>query len=286
MPEERDFDYVVGKLPRRDKDGHDTTGDRIGKGGRHRVDGTYSAVAYDLQVVDKDPTQKAPEPTAIVQRDVVEVEKQPTRYEDLPWYGQLIYDGIEMVMPYVVDGLVNLAGRGINAGITAVKRKAAEHRVAKREKRGQQNKTVTAYIEPSESAPMATTPEKATTVLDEIDAAYENYNINMTSEEAQKEFVDAFILRVLSEKKLWKIAHANIVDPAGNITDGRAMIDKLSSPLMLENINTILKNNPALLETWQTIALEDILGRELIVDSCYVPIEGQALRKNLMSLSV
>ena len=33
-------------------------------------------------------------------------------------------------------------------------------------------------------------------------------------------------------------------------------------------------------------ALEDILGRELIVDSCYVSIEGQALRKNLMSLSV
>ena len=33
MPEERDFDYVVGKLPRRDKDGNDTTGDRIGKVG-------------------------------------------------------------------------------------------------------------------------------------------------------------------------------------------------------------------------------------------------------------
>ena len=48
MSEERDFDYVVGKLPRKDKDGNDTTGDRIGKGGRHRGDGTYSAVAYDL----------------------------------------------------------------------------------------------------------------------------------------------------------------------------------------------------------------------------------------------
>ena len=280
MLEEKDFDYVVGKLPRRDKDGNDTTGDRIGKGGRHRDDGTYSAVAYDLEVVDEDPTKKAPEPTVIVQREVVEVEKQPTRYEDLPWYGQLICDGIEMVMPYVVDGLVNLTERGINAGISAIKRKAAEHKVAKRKKRIQQKKEVTAHIEPSESAHMATT------VLDEIDAAYENYSINMTSEEAQKEFMDAFILRVLSEKKLWKIAHANIVDPAGNITDGRAMIDKLSSPLMLENINTILKNNPALLETWQTIALEDILGRELIVDSCYVPIEGQDLRKNLMSLSV
>ena len=107
----------------------------------------------------------------------------------------------------------------------------------------------------------------------------------MTSEEAQKEFVDAFILRLFSEKKLWKIAHANIVDSAGNITDARAMIDKLSSPMMLENINTILTNNPTLLETWQTIALEDLLGRELIVDSCYVPIEGQVLKENLMSLS-
>lgn len=64
------------------------------------------------------------------------------------------------------------------------------------------------------------------------------------------------------------------------------MIDKMSSPLMLKNINTILKNNPVLLETQQNIALEDILGRELIVDSYYVPIEGQALRKNLISLSV
>lgn len=107
----------------------------------------------------------------------------------------------------------------------------------------------------------------------------------MTGEEVQKEFVDAFVLRLLSEKKLWKIAHANIIDSAGNITDGHAMINKLSSPLMLENINTILNNNLALLETWQTIALEDILGRELIEDFRYVPIEGQALKENLMSLS-
>ena len=128
-------------------------------------------------------------------------------------------------------------------------------------------------------------PEKKHDVLDEIYVAYENYSINMTSEEAQKEFVDAFILRLLSEKKLWKIAHANIVDSTGNITDSRAIIDKLSSPLMLKNINTILSNNPALLETWQTVALEDILGRKLIVDSCYVPIEGQDLRENLMSRS-
>lgn len=45
---------------------------------------------------------------------------------------------------------------------------------------------------------MIAMPEKKHDVLDEIYVAYENYSINMTSEEAQKEFVDAFILRLLS----------------------------------------------------------------------------------------
>ena len=278
---------LVGKLPRKDKDGNDTTGDRIGKGGRHRGDGTYSAVAYDLEVVDEDPTKVVPpEPQVIVRREVVEVEKRPTRYEDLPWYQQLIVDGIKQALPIIVDRAVDGAfywvGRGWNAAVNYGKRKIAERKIAK----PMPQKNAATHTEAQKSSMAVATPEKITSALDEIDAAYENYSVNMTSEEAQKEFVDAFILRLLSEKKLWKIAHANIVDSAGNITDGRAMLDKLSSPLMLENINTILKNNPVLLETWQTIALEDILGRELIVDSCYVPIEGQALRKNLMSLSV
>lgn len=69
MPDGRDFDYVVGKLPR--KEGNDTTGDRIGKGGRHRDDGTYSAVVYDLEIVDEKPTKVVyPKPQVIVRREV------------------------------------------------------------------------------------------------------------------------------------------------------------------------------------------------------------------------
>jgi hypothetical protein len=205
----------------------------------------------------------------------------------LSWYQQLIVDGIEQALPIIVDraidGAFYWAERGWNAAVNYGKRKIAERKIAK--PMPQKNNAST-HTEAHKSSMAVATLETITSVLDEIDAAYENYSVNMTSEETQKEFVDAFILRLHSEKKLWKIAHANIVDSVGNITDGRAMLDKLSSPLMFENINTILKNNPVLLETWQTIALEDILGRELIVDSCYVPIEGQALRKNLMSLSV
>lgn len=282
MPEDRDFDYVVGKLPRKDKNGNNVTHDRIGKGGRHRENGTYSAPAYDLVVVDEDPTKIVPpEPQVIVRREVVEVERQPQRVEDLPFGQRLIYRVAEVAIPYAVDGTFYLVGRGINAAINYGKRKYAERKASKL---ASPKKQALKVDEVQKSSTVVQSSATKTTTLDEIDAAYENYSINMTSEEAQKEFVDAFVLRLLSEKKLWKIAHANIVDSAGNIIDGRAMIDKLSSPLMLESINTILSNNPALLETWQTIALEDILGSELIVDSCYVPIKGQALKENLMSL--
>lgn len=44
--------------------------------------------------------------------------------------------------------------------------------------------------------------------------------------------------------------------------------------------------NAALIETWQTIVLEDILEREVIVESCYVLVERQTLKKKRMSLSM
>ena len=52
MPEERDYDLAIYKVPRKDKDGRDITGDKIGPGGRHRGNGTYSGVAYDPELLD------------------------------------------------------------------------------------------------------------------------------------------------------------------------------------------------------------------------------------------
>ena len=59
------------------------------------------------------------------------------------------------------------------------------------------------------------TPKKTTIVLPDVDTAYEQFTFNMTSEEAQKELLDAFVLYLISAKKLWKLSHANIVDGNG-----------------------------------------------------------------------
>ena len=62
MSNERDYDLVIAKLPRTDKDGNDVTGDRIGKGGRHRKDGTYSSVVEDIRIIDDSAELYDPEP--------------------------------------------------------------------------------------------------------------------------------------------------------------------------------------------------------------------------------
>ncbi|WP_100333709.1 hypothetical protein [Bacillus alkalisoli] len=97
----------------------------------------------------------------------------------------------------------------------------------------------------------------------EFDNAYEQYTINMTSVEAQKELLDIFVLSVIQARKVLKISQTNIVDaanPSGQFIEGKAVIKRLSDPNVIGNINRILKKNSALLEEWESVALSGILG--------------------------
>ena len=109
----------------------------------------------------------------------------------------------------------------------------------------------------------------------------------MTSEEVQKELIDIFMLEVIRAKKIWKVSHANIVDAKdsnGAYLDGNVLIEKLSSPEVLSSINALLISKPELLEEWETMALSDILGRSVVKDGKYIPIESDSF-KNALILS-
>lgn len=125
---------------------------------------------------------------------------------------------------------------------------------------------------------------EATTIIlpSEFDFAYEQYSTNITSEEAQKELLDAFILYVLAIKKINKVAHANIINSAGSITDGKSVIDKISASVVIEKINAILTHNSNLLEEWQALALSSILGRTLVEEEKFIPINRDELQQSLL----
>ena len=274
MPEKRDYDLAIYKVPRKDKNGNDITGDKVGAGGRHREDGTYSGVAYDPEILDEEAERRL---------------SGPVRYEDLSPVGQIFVDGFEIAFTKLMDYASDRLLEGVDNWLYNRRQKKEAKRRAEMKKetekiRKPMTKAESILQEERVKKSNSVAASRINTIImpDEFDIAYEQYSANMTSEEAQKELLDAFILYVLAVKKLNKVAHAKVIDSDENITDGRSMIDKISAPVVIEKINNILEHNPGLLEEWQTIALSDILGGALTKEDKLIPINGEKLLQGLL----
>lgn len=56
--EGRDYDRVIAKMPRYDKEGRDVTGDKMGPGGRRKDDGRQSVQAYDFEEYNEEESRE------------------------------------------------------------------------------------------------------------------------------------------------------------------------------------------------------------------------------------
>ena len=108
----------------------------------------------------------------------------------------------------------------------------------------------------------------------ELEGAYEKYINDMTSEEAQRELLDIFILSALLITKIRKLSNARIIngDAPGEYLEGQKILERLTAPEYIGSINQILEKNPQLIEE-KAAVLSGILRRNLVLDGQYVPIE-------------
>ena len=154
---------------------------------------------------------------------------------------------------------------------------------AERQARKEQEAAAAAKAEAEKARKIAVARTQTVTPSSEFNEAYDGFRINMTSEEAQREFIDAYMLYMLSAKKMYKLKHATIVDEkTGKTINGEDWVQGLCQPEILASFNAILSANPMMLENWQAVALADILGRELVVNGTYVAIEAETLRHRLI----
>lgn len=119
----------------------------------------------------------------------------------------------------------------------------------------------------------------------ELDEAYNKYMNDMTSEEAQRELLDIFILSAILSAKIRKLSGSRIRDEGDRTEvyiEGQEVIEKLSTTDFVNSINRILVNNPSLLEEKSTSLIE-ILGRNLIINDQFVPIEKNKFKEALSS---
>ncbi len=287
MTDDRDYDTIIAKLSRKDKYGKDITNDKIGKGGRHRTDGTFSAQPYDIKVLKEAPEKKDNKP--IVPKKTGENRSVPSKsrethvnksYNDLPWYEQLLVDitqeAVSRGVNYVSDKIEDYLDSGLKK-IAEWNRTRHSQNNVKTKKSNWFTPKVDQVIKEKDEVESVNIQKTTSTPSDYFDYAYQNYSTNMTSEEAQKELVDAFILYVVAAKKFNKVANSNIVDSAGNSIEGKNLLDKVSTPQMLENVNTIISNNPKLLDEISSRTLESIIGRNVFVNKEYVPLKRSEL---------
>lgn len=120
------------------------------------------------------------------------------------------------------------------------------------------------------------------TLSEDLSRAYNQYTTNMNSEEAQRELFEAFVFHYLSMKKIQKLSHARIIDSTGTIVEGAAIIQMLSDPAIVASINQLLESHQDLRNNWQAEALADALGRSLIQENCYIPIDRNELFPELV----
>lgn len=107
-----------------------------------------------------------------------------------------------------------------------------------------------------------------------LEEAYEKYMNDMTSEEAQRELLDIFILSALLTTKIRKLSNARIIngDVPGEYLEGQKILERLTAPEYIGSINQILEKNPQLMEE-KTAVLSEILRRDLVLNGQYLPIE-------------
>lgn len=110
-----------------------------------------------------------------------------------------------------------------------------------------------------------------------VEVAYDEYRENMSSEEAQRELIEAFVLYLESMKKVKRVEKANVIDSDGRLTSGKVFLDTIVNSGMLESVNNILRNHPALLEPGHEKRLSAILGYEISAENEFIPITVDAL---------
>jgi len=270
---DRDYDIVIGKVPRKDKKGNDITEDKLGAGGRHRSDGTYSGVAYDFEIINEESQllKVTPEKSC------------PKFYNEFSPIEKLIIDVIEIVAVKTAEYLTDKALSSFEQWLKNRKKKGKKTvGITTRKTKAQQLLDERNRTHDSKKI----TSDRSNTILTlvQFNNVYKQYTINMTSEEAKKELLDIFILYIICVRKEWRLLHANIEDDSGSLIEIKVGLECLSAPDVIDSINTILAEKPALLDEWESITLSELLKRELVINHKYIPIDDKSFRECLLSI--
>lgn len=232
--DDRDYDVVKAKVPKRDKAGNDISSDKMGAGGRRREDGTLSALAYDFELIE-DSVDSCTDDMEERLRQYAweEQQRRDAKADDF----LIMLDNISAVVDAVatfleahpdvavkiVDGVVTF-GRNVAGQFQSIKTKLMPKKGTEPKKRSQK-KAVT---------PMTT---KAKRLPAEVKESQQRQQVTMTIEEARREVIAMLGHYIELKKGFQRLSNANVIDPG-----------KLGFDGVIDYLEGIVQQYPTLLD--------------------------------------
>ena len=230
----KDYEEYKVKVPKYDKEGNDITGDKLGKGGRHRGNGTFSAMAYDFQPLEESESKESREYLERKLMILAQEEKQAEIEERQSTFDTInnVMDTINNVLkfieehPEIIEGVIRASKK---AKVIATKGRDKFIALVHREKQELPNLEVSNISEKN----IVDTSEKC---ISENNYQKKEY---ISLEEA-RELAIGILLDYISMKKK--------IDRLSNADFDRAEMPKLDVNQVTLDLNLLIEKYPALMD--------------------------------------
>lgn len=230
----KDYEEYKVKVPKYDKEGNDITGDKLGKGGRHRENGTFSAMAYDFQPLEESESKESREYLERKLMILAQEEKQAEIEERQSTFDTInnVMDTINNVLkfieehPEIIEGVIRASKK---AKVIATKGRDKFIALVHREKQELPNLEVSNISEKN----IVDTSEKC---ISENNYQKKEY---ISLEEA-RELAIGILLDYISMKKK--------IDRLSNADFDRAEMPKLDVNQVTLDLNLLIEKYPALMD--------------------------------------
>lgn len=254
---ELDYDEYRVKVPKQDKEGNDITSDKLGKGGRHRGDGTFSGMAYDFRPIEDDgPSREELEyqlELMVHEERIAGIQGKQSTADTITATWNFINNILEFINehPEILETAYKLGIKAKN-GVTSAKNKIVT--AVKGDKGKQKSKKST-----QKSAPKQKLVDTSLAVTASNEIIAENSETsqiereNLSIEEARALVLNVLLKYVSLKRDINRLANANIDNGQRielNAEDVIAQLDSLVSeyPALMddnttESISALLKMN-------------------------------------------
>lgn len=230
----KDYEEYKVKVPKYDKEGNDITGDKLGKGGRHRGNGTFSAMAYDFQPLEESESKESREylerklMILAQEEEQADIEERQSTFDTINNVMDTINNVLKFIEehPEIIEGVIRASKK---AKVIATKGRDKFIALVHREKQELPNLEVSNISEKN----IVDTSEKC--------ISENNYQKkeHISLEEA-RELAIGILLDYISMKKK--------IDRLSNADFDRAEMPKLDVNQVTLDLNLLIEKYPALMD--------------------------------------